>query len=126
MNDNIKKSILVVDDDEEVLAVLEEVLIYSDFKVKAMRQANDILNIIDDYKPDLVLMDYILTGVNGGEICHYIKTNPQTSGIPVIIISAYPRVLESLGTYGCNAFIAKSFNISDLISGINDCFLLTT
>jgi CheY-like chemotaxis protein len=125
MNYEQKKSILVVDDDQDVLAMLEEVLLYEDFKVKGVQQTHDIFGAITDYKPDLVLMDYILSGINGGELCHQIKTNPQTADLPVILISAYPKVLESLGRYGCDAFIAKPFNISDLISGINNCFRLT-
>ena len=126
MNYNQKRNILIVDDDKDALAMIEEVLLYLDFNVQGLQYPHDIFGMIRDYKPDLVLMDYILTGINGGELCHQIKTNPQTADIPVILISAYPKVLESLGRYGCDAFIAKPFNISDLISRINGCFHATT
>jgi DNA-binding response OmpR family regulator len=125
MNYDQKKSILIVDDDQDVLEMLEEVLLYEDFNVRGLQQTHDIFSVITEYKPDLVLMDYILTGINGGELCHQIKISPQTSDLPVILISAYPKVLESLGWYGCDAFIAKPFNISDLISRINNCFPVT-
>jgi two-component system cell cycle response regulator/two-component system phosphate regulon response regulator PhoB/two-component system alkaline phosphatase synthesis response regulator PhoP len=122
MNYNQKKSILVVDDNQDVLAVLEEVLLYEHFDVKGVGETQNIFDVITDFKPDLVLMDYILTGINRGELCQQIKTNPSTADLPVILISAYPKVLHSLGSYGCDAFIAKPFNIIDLISGINNCF----
>jgi two-component system CheB/CheR fusion protein len=64
--------------------------------------------------------DYILDGINGREICHQIKANPATCFLPVVIISAYPKVLLSLGTYGCDKFIAKPFDLNYLTSSINE------
>jgi DNA-binding response OmpR family regulator len=115
------ENILIVDDDKEVLAMLEDVLLFSHFNVKGIRQAGNIFKVIDEYKPDLILMDYILNGINGGELCHHIKTNSQTSHLPVVLISAYPGVSESMRRYRCDAFIAKPFDISDLIYCVNDC-----
>lgn len=117
-----KRKILVVDDDRDVLDVLEEVLRYADFNVRKSQDGQDIFLVIGEFKPDLVLMDYSLAGVNGGEVCQQIKTNGQTSSLPVILISAYPRARNSFGNYGCDAFIAKPFNMTDLISRINGCF----
>ena len=112
----------MVDDDRDVLDMIQEVLLYAGFEVKGIMQTPDIFSVIAESKPDLVLMDFLLSGINGGELCHQIKTDQQTAGLPVILISAYPRVLTSLGYYGCDAFIAKPFNINDLISAIDDCF----
>jgi DNA-binding response OmpR family regulator len=117
----MRKNILVIDDDESVRSVLEDILIYADFNVKSSSGANGIFDTIKDFKPDLVLMDYILLGVNGGEICHQIKINDQTAHLPVILISAYPKVLQSLGDYGCDEFIAKPFDLEQLVSCVNNC-----
>ena len=125
MNRISKKSILVVDDDEDLLVMLEEVLLYSHFNVKGVKQTQNIFGVIENYKPDLVVMDCILNGINGSELCHQIKTDSRMEKLPVILISAYPRVLESLGRYGCDVFIAKPFNITDLISAIDDCLQAT-
>ena len=114
----MKKNILVIDDDDSVRSVLEDILIYSDFNVKSASDTKDIFGTIKDFKPDLVLMDYILSGVNGGEICHQIKVNNQTAHLPVILISAYPKVLQSLGDYGCDQFIAKPFDIKALVDTV--------
>jgi DNA-binding response OmpR family regulator len=117
----MNKKILVVDDDEAVLEMLEAVLDYSGFGVKGCKAADTIFDDIEDYKPDLILIDYILNGINGGEICHQIKTNSKTQNLPVVLISAYPRVLQSLGSYGCDTFIAKPFDITYLVDNINYC-----
>jgi len=118
----MKKNVLIIDDDEDSLTLLEDVLSYSNFNAKGIRQTNDIFDSINNFGADLILMDYILSGINGGELCHQVKTNSKTAHIPVVLISAYPRVLESLGKYGCDAFIAKPFDINYLTSCLNDCF----
>lgn len=115
------KKVLVLDDDEAVLEVLEAALQYANFDVRIADESSDILKDIEAFNPDVVLIDYLLRGINGGELCHQIKNNSKTAKLPVILISAYPRVLLSLGDYGCNAFMAKPFDLSDLIFQINSC-----
>lgn len=113
------RKVLVMDDDTSILKVLEEALSYENFQVKTTAESLSILQTVDDYSPDVILLDYLIGQVNGGEICHQIKSNPATRHIPVIIMSAYPRVFESLGTYGCNSFIPKPFGLSQLVDAID-------
>lgn len=113
--------ILVIDNDKAVLDVLNEALSYDDFEVKTSATADDIFRVLDEFQPDLLIIDYILSGINGGEICHQVKSKPKTSKLPVIIISAYPRVLLSLGTYGCDKFVSKPFDLYDLTAQIKTC-----
>lgn len=115
------KRILVVDDDISVLEVIEAALSYENFDVKTVGRTYNILKTIEEYKPDIILLDYLLDDINGGEYCHQIKTHPASKHLPVIIISAYPQVFESLGTYGCDSFIAKPFDLSTLVQTINTC-----
>jgi CheY-like chemotaxis protein len=72
------------------------------------------------YRPDIVILDYILNGINGGELCHQIKMNRHTAQLPVVIMSAYPKVLQSLGDYGCNTFIPKPFDIDHILNCIKE------
>jgi CheY-like chemotaxis protein len=113
------KKVLILDNDPDVLDVIQEILTYEGYEIKGLTDTENIFKPLDEYKPDIVLIDYILNGINGGEICHQIKTSPATAGLPVILLSAYPRVLQSLGTYGCDAFIAKPFNLLDLTHQIH-------
>jgi DNA-binding response OmpR family regulator len=113
-----KKKVLVIDDDEAVLDVMKEALTYEGFEVKIAEKADDVLAMINTYQPDLLLIDYILKGINGGEICHQVKDNGRERKLPVIIVSAYPKVLTSLGDYGCDKFIAKPFDLDDLVGSI--------
>lgn len=108
------KKVLLLDNDEDVLDVMHEVLSYEGFDVKCIERTDNILPEIEKYDPDLVILDYLLDGINGGELCHQIKENKKTSRLPVVIMSAYPRVLRSLGDYGCDDFIPKPFDMDDL------------
>lgn len=112
------KKVLILDNDEGVLDVMNEALNYEGFDVKAIEATDNIFSTIDGFDPDLVILDYILSGINGGEICHQIKANPTTTNLPVIIISAYPRVIKSLGYYGCDDFIAKPFDLDYIVERI--------
>lgn len=114
------KKVLVLDNDEGVLDVMQEALNYEGFQVKIIEETDNIFPVIDSFEPDLIILDYILSGINGGEICHQIKANPKTADVPVIIMSAYPRVIKSLGYYGCDDFIAKPFDLDDIVERIKN------
>lgn len=112
------KRILVIDNDPGILEAMQEVLIYEGYEVLVKEDAGDILSMVHQHQPDLLLIDYILNGINGGELCHQVKVNYATSHLPVILMSAYPRVLQSLGHYGFDDFIPKPFDLTDLTQRI--------
>jgi len=112
------KRVLVIDNDPGILDAMQEVLIYEGYEVMVKEDAGDILDMVHQYQPDLLLIDYILNGINGGELCHQVKANGNTCHLPVILMSAYPKVLQSLGHYGFDDFIPKPFDISDLTGRI--------
>jgi DNA-binding response OmpR family regulator len=115
-----KKNILIIEDDGDILQVLETVLTYNDFSVHGINRTDDIFETINKYKPDLVLTDYLLSGLNGGKICQLIKSNKDTCHLPVMLISAYPALATSFGNFGFDAFINKPFNINDLVDKIKE------
>ncbi len=110
------KKILILDDDLAVLEAMEETLKYGAYEVVALSSTRDIHKEIEKNNPDVVILDYILRGTNGGVLCRQIKDNPLTGHIPVIMTSAYPRDREPGDTnYGFDDFIAKPFDIEDLL-----------
>lgn len=115
------KNILIIENDEKLVEILNEFLPENGYNVKVLPQVYDIRPLVKQHKPDLVLLDFLLPGVNGGELCLQIKRSEQLSAIPVIIFSAFPKVMLSLSDYGCNAFISKPFNLSKLVEQIDAC-----
>jgi DNA-binding response OmpR family regulator len=110
--------VLLIDDDLDLLEVLSSALSYFGFEVKTSSYTDDILSLVTVYQPDLVIIDYIMEGVNGGEMCAAIKRKESTKNIPVIILSAYDKVIKSLGNYGCDLFISKPFDMQELVKSI--------
>jgi DNA-binding response OmpR family regulator len=119
----MSKKILILDDSDDILEVMKDALEMEGYEVKTLNYTDDICREAIAFNTDMVILDYILFGINGGELCHMMKTNPLTAHVPVIMVSAYPRVLESLGSYGSDAFIAKPFNLSDIFNTVKECLL---
>ncbi|RYE14987.1 MAG: response regulator, partial [Sphingobacteriaceae bacterium] len=90
--------------------MIEEALNDEGYQVKTFTGTENIFLLIKEFDPNLIIMDYILNGINGGEFCRQVKNNPATAALPVMICSAFSRVIESLGDYGCDAFLAKPFD----------------
>jgi DNA-binding response OmpR family regulator len=118
----MSKKILIVEDDHDILNLIKELLEDNGFEVTALDYTGSITDSINKYQPELVILDFLLPGVNGGELCHEIKSQPLTAYLPVIMLSGFPRVLESLGNYGADLFIAKPFGINELLSAVHGCF----
>jgi DNA-binding response OmpR family regulator len=110
-----KAKILIIDDDADLLELLQGFLESNGFEVKTNQSSEGIFQTIEQYQPNLIILDYLLNGINGGELCHQVKS---TTHIPVILYSAYSKVLLSLGTYGCDQFIPKPFDLYFLLESV--------
>jgi CheY-like chemotaxis protein len=111
--------ILVLDDDQELLSVMKEILSLHGFDVITSEPTYEIHELLSLHHPDLLIMDFLMNDVNGGELCSVLKNNPSTQRIPIILLSAYDRIIQSLGDYGCDLFVAKPIDFSTLIYQIN-------
>ena len=113
------KRILVLDDNQDILEIVHETLSYEAFEVKSTSLSSDVMPLVEQFVPDLVILDYRVAGLNGGELCKQIKSTPQFTHIPVIIFSAYINHDDELYGYGCDAIINKPFNLSELVEKVN-------
>lgn len=113
-----KKKILVIENDTSIADVMKELLADEDYNYVIYDDAVEIQPLILEHQPDLILLDYLLDNTNGGELCSQVKKAPETAHIPVIIYSAAPKVLQSLGYYGCDLFVAKPFDLEYLTEQI--------
>ncbi len=109
------KKILVIDDDEGIVDALQVFLETSGFDVQTTRKAEEIYDRIKEYKPDVVLLDVLMSGLDGRQICKTLKATPGTKKIPVVIISAHPSAHKSIAESGAEAFLAKPFETAELL-----------
>ncbi|MDE3213376.1 MAG: response regulator [Bacteroidota bacterium] len=111
--------ILVVDDDLDILSVVEMLLTMKGFTVEVASHGDHVISKAQSFQPDLVLLDVLISGFDGRNICRQLKSGKQTSHIPVIMFSAHPGAANSITDYGADDFIAKPFDVSMLLKKVN-------
>ncbi len=113
-----EKKVLIVDDDIDILEVLNLLFEFSGYQTKATPDAEYTYSLIHDFKPDAIILDVLLSGYDGRDICRQLKSAEATKHIPVIMISAHPNALESTKQAGADDFVAKPFDIHVLLNKV--------
>lgn len=115
-----KQKIMVVDDEECLLKIETMLLTSRGYQVCSLKNGKDALECIEKEPPDLVLLDVMLPGINGFEVCRQIKSNPLTSHIPVILLTAKTGSEDKAMGEKVNAdgYITKPFRASMLMETI--------
>lgn len=110
--------ILIIDDDPDILEVLQLTLQMEGFETRTNRRGEEIFNEVNSFKPDVILLDILLSGSDGRMLCKQLKSDSHTKNIPVILISAFPNGKDTIRLAGANDFIPKPFDIDDLLSRV--------
>ncbi|MFH2129266.1 MAG: response regulator transcription factor [bacterium] len=114
-----RQKILIVDDDPIIVRFLTEVL-ERDYHLSAVSSGEKVLDIISDFCPDIVLLDIMMKGMDGYEICERIRSNPEIQDLKIIFLSAKVNLNEKLKGYkvGGDDYITKPFEIDELLAKI--------
>lgn len=108
--------ILIIDDNEDIVMMLKAMLGMKGYQVEVKTNTIQLKEYIESHTPDLILMDMLLSGADGREICEELKADPRFSSIPIIMISAHPSAEEDCLAAGTDYFLAKPFEMKDLFS----------
>ncbi len=111
--------ILIVDDDVDILSVMEVLLTMKGFEVEVTQKGENTFPKIESFKPDLILLDVLISGHDGRNICKKIKSSDDTKHIPVIMFSAHPAAGAIISEYGADDFISKPFDVNNLLKKVN-------
>jgi len=112
-----KKKVLVVDDDAEIVELISDVLSRDGrYEVKTASSGYEAGIATQQFRPDLILLDYMLPDVNGNVVCRTIKKNPEFENTKIIIISGVVKQeeIDQLLKSGAEGFIKKPFSITEL------------
>ncbi|HEY4197008.1 MAG TPA: response regulator [Mucilaginibacter sp.] len=109
--------ILVIEDNPDIKEILGYILNDDGHEVVSCSDGSS-LDSLDTIKPDIILMDDILSGIRGRELCLRLKNDDRTKNIPVILISAMPNLPETAKNCMADAYIEKPFNIDHLTTVI--------
>lgn len=110
------KRILIVEDDPALSELLKDVLEQHHYHCLFLAYTDEILKVVHDFLPEVILLDYLLPVMNGEELCACVKQNKSTCNIPVIIYSAFPQTLLPVKDFMCDVFIAKPFDLNNLLN----------
>lgn len=117
----MKKRILVVDDDAGVLEALYEILNLHGYEVFPVQRGDKVFESIVKHNPDLILMDIMLSGMDGRTICRALRAIDSTSNIPIILLSGGNYEHQAtLQRSAANDYLAKPFDMNTLISKIEN------
>ncbi len=118
-----RKRVLVVDDDDAVIEMFNELLQRDGrFEVKTAATGYDAGIYTEQFRPDVILLDYKLPDINGNVVCRTIRSNPSYKHMRIIIISgvADPDEVAELRAAGADEFIRKPFDINAVINRVAD------
>jgi two-component system, OmpR family, phosphate regulon response regulator PhoB len=113
-------SILIVEDEEPIQILLTYNLQAEGFRVRATANGEDVAHLVNEERPDLIVLDWMLPGISGIEVCRLVRSRPETRDIPVIMLTARGEENErvrGLAT-GADDYIVKPFSVPELLARI--------
>jgi two-component system KDP operon response regulator KdpE len=114
-----KKKVLLVDDERAILRVIGIKLRISGFDVLTASGGQEALDLVKTNSPDIILLDVIMPGIDGFEVLEKLRT---FSALPVIVFSARPDNAQKALSLGANDFLAKPFDVDDMVKRIESFF----
>ncbi len=116
------KRILIADDEPNIVASLEFLMEQAGYEIRTAADGNEALAAVAAFAPDLVLLDVMMPGRSGYEVCERIKGDPATRGIRVLMLSAKGRDVEVAKglDLGADAYVTKPFSTRDLAAKVRE------
>ena len=126
-SDALKQNILMVDDSPESLRLLSQFLSKRGYKVRPTRDGKLTFNLALSSAPDLILLDIVMPGMDGYQVCEQLKACPETKDIPVIFISSLNEVFDKVKAFSLGAvdYITKPFQIEEVVARVENQLLLS-
>lgn len=116
------KEILIVDDEPSIVIPIQFLMEQQGYSVIVAENGEDALDIIHKYKPDLVLLDIMLPGIDGYEVCEIVRLNPKYRNIKIIFLTAKGREVEIAKgmALGADAYITKPFSNAEVVAKVKE------
>jgi excisionase family DNA binding protein len=120
--DSGRKKVLIVDDDAEIVELISDVLMRDGhYEIRTASSGYEAGMVTQQFRPDLILLDYMLPDVNGNIVCQTIRSNPEFENTRIIIVSGVIKQdeIDQLLRCGAEDFIRKPFDISELTEKVS-------
>ncbi len=123
-----KSRILIADDNEANVELLEAYLAEMDCEIAIAVDGQDTLDKVAAFHPDVILLDIMMPKLNGFEVCQQVKSQPETAGIMVLMVTALNELgdIERAVHAGCDDFLSKPVNKIELLKRVENMLRLRT
>ncbi|MBZ0215976.1 MAG: phosphate regulon transcriptional regulator PhoB [Fimbriimonadaceae bacterium] len=113
-------NILVVEDEEALTVILKYNLEAEGYAVNVVQRGDDAEMVISETRPDLILLDWMLPGISGIELCRRLRSKPQTERIPILMLTARGEESERIRglTTGADDYVVKPFSVPELMARV--------
>ncbi|MEM6257323.1 MAG: response regulator [Planctomycetota bacterium] len=116
-----KKKILVVDDDPQIVELFKDVLGSNDrYELQSAGTGYEAGLLTTEFKPDLMILDYMLPDINGNMVCKTVRENPKLGEMKILIVSGVVNreEIDDLLSSGADDFIKKPFDLEELMARV--------
>lgn len=115
-----KKKVLIADDEPNIVTSLEYLMLRSGYEVRIARDGDEVLALVESFRPDIVLLDVMMPRRNGYEVCQKMRERPDWGQIRIVMLSAKGREAEVTKglSLGADAYVTKPFSNQELIATI--------
>jgi DNA-binding response OmpR family regulator len=116
----MKPTILVVDDEPSIVLSLQVLMQRAGFDVRIARDGDEALRSVENFTPDLILLDAMMPKRDGFDVCQTLRTNPACKSLPIIMLTARSRDVERQKglALGATDYITKPFSTRDLLTTV--------
>jgi DNA-binding response OmpR family regulator len=121
-------TILIIDDDATTLKLVKVVLQRAGYTIVTATNGSEGLRKVDEYRPHLVLLDLIMPGMDGFQVCRELRKHPEFTKLPVIVFSSLDRPAEQRHAYesGSDDYLIKPIRLEDLLEKVRAALYFTT
>jgi|SRR5210317_1334639 len=116
------KEILIVDDEPDVVVPIQFLMEQQGYRVMAAERGEDALDLIYHYKPDLVILDIMLPGIDGYEVCEIIRLDLNYRDVKIMFLTAKGREVDIAKglTLGADAYLTKPFSNDEIVAKVKE------
>ena len=112
-----KRRVLIVDDEPNIVLSLEFLLRQQGYEVRVARDGEEALAAAEDWRPDLIVLDVMLPGLDGFEVCRRLRERPENAAMKILLLTARGREVERVRGLeeGADAYVRKPFSTRQLM-----------
>jgi DNA-binding response OmpR family regulator len=114
----LAKHVLLIEDEPNIAEAMRFLLTREGFRVSHLADGHDVLDLVQRDRPDLLILDHMLPGMSGLEILQALRADPQTSELPVMMLTARGRDRALAERAGADRFISKPFSNADILAEV--------